>query len=158
MPRPSERLPDETDPCAIARTLSVLHDRWSFLILRELGFGRSRFAELQAALGIPSDVLSARLARLVQFGVLEKTPYREPGRRTRSEYRLTEAGRELEVVLGALQQWGDRHLPYREGPTVERRARATGDALNVGFVDDDGHEHELEDVAFVRTPAYPSGD
>ena len=60
------------------------------------------------------------------------------------------------MVLGALQQWGDRYLPRPSGPTIERRQRETGAPLHVGFVAGDGHEVALPDVEFARTPAYPA--
>lgn len=143
-------------PCSIARSLEVLGERWTFLVLREALAGTTRFADFRAALGVAPDVLSARLATLVEAGVLVKRPYREPGARARDSYHLTPAGRELQVVLGALQQWGDVHLPYELGPTIVRRAMHTGRPVHVGFVDDTGHEVSLDDVEFVRTAAYPA--
>jgi DNA-binding HxlR family transcriptional regulator len=141
--------------CSIARSLEVLGERWTFLILREALSGTTRFADFRAALGVAPDVLSDRLATLVASGVLEKRPYREPGARARDSYHLTEAGRELQVVLGALQQWGDAHRPYEPGPTVLRRT-ADGRPVHVGFVDDEGREVPLDEVRFVRTATYPS--
>jgi DNA-binding HxlR family transcriptional regulator len=141
--------------CSIARSLGVLGERWTFLILREALSGTTRFADFRTALGVAPDVLSDRLATLVAAGVLEKRPYREPGARARDSYHLTEAGRELQIVLGALQQWGDEHRPYEPGPTVVRRS-AAGRPLHVAFVDDDGNEVPLEEVRFVRTSTYPN--
>ena len=141
--------------CSIARSLAVLGERWTFLILREALSGTSRFADFRAGLGVAPDVLSDRLATLVAAGVLEKRPYREPGARVRDSYHLTDAGRELMVVLGALQQWGDQHRPYEPGPTVVRRS-ADGRPLHVAFVDDEGIEVPLEEVRFRRTSTYPA--
>jgi DNA-binding HxlR family transcriptional regulator len=141
--------------CSIARSLEVLGERWTFLILREALSGTTRFADFRAALGVAPDVLSSRLATLVAAGVLEKRPYREPGTRARDSYHLTPAGRELQVVLGALQQWGDEHRPYEPGPTVVRRT-ADGRPVHVGFVDDEGREVPPDEVRFVRTSTYPS--
>jgi DNA-binding HxlR family transcriptional regulator len=147
----------ESEPaCSIARSLTVLGERWTFLILREALGGATRFAQFRDALGIAPDVLADRLATLVEYGVLTREPYQEPGRRVRYGYQLTPAGRELQVVLGALQQWGDAHLPRPEGPTLLRRQRGTGRPLHVAYVDDDGREIAPADVAFVRTPAYPA--
>jgi DNA-binding HxlR family transcriptional regulator len=143
-------------PCSIARSLTVLGERWTFLILREALGGSTRFAQFRDTLGVAPDVLSDRLATLVEYGVLTREPYQEPGRRVRYEYRLTPAGRELQVVLGALQQWGDDHLPRAQGPTMVRRQHSTGRPVRVGYVDDDGREVEPRDVAFVRTAAYPA--
>jgi hypothetical protein len=81
--------------------------------------------------------------------------YQEPGSRSRSAYALTPAGRELNVVLAALQQWGDQHLPWPEGPSILRRVRGGDRPVRVGFVDDCGEEIAPADVAMIRTAAYP---
>jgi DNA-binding HxlR family transcriptional regulator len=137
--------------CSIARSLGVLGERWTFLILREAIAGTTRFAEFRTALDVASDVLADRLDTLVQYGVMTREPYREPGQRPRDAYKLTEPGRELHVVLGALQMWGDRHLPNEAGPTVQRRARQTQRPVHVGFIDDRGREINSGDVEIVRT-------
>src|SRR6201996_3961595 len=156
----SLREPDAPTPpelmCSIARSLCVLGERWTFLILREAFFGVSRFSEFRDRLGIAPDVLTDRLATLTEAGVLTREPYQEPGRRGRYAYHLTPAGEELRVVLGSLQQWGDEHMPPPGGPTVERRARGTGRPLHVGFVNDEGREVALHDVEFVPTANYPT--
>jgi len=145
------------DPyCSVARTLGVLGDRWTFLILREALAGATRFGEFQSALGIARDVLADRLATLVEYGVMTREPYQEPGRRSREAYLLTEAGRDLSVALGSLQQWGDKYLPRPDGPTVERRTRHSDRPVHVGFVDDLGNEIAPGDVVVNRTAAYPA--
>jgi DNA-binding HxlR family transcriptional regulator len=145
------KVPDST--CSIARSLGVLGERWTFLILREAFLGATRFAEFRDGLGVASDVLSDRLGTLVEFGVLAREPYREPGARSRFAYRLTPAGRELHVVLGALQQWGDEHLPHPDGPSMLRRVRGTGRPAHVGFIDEDGREVATTDVAVIAAAA-----
>jgi DNA-binding HxlR family transcriptional regulator len=150
------KVPD--DPCAIARTLGVLGERWTFLILREATGGTARFSEFQQNLGIPPDVLTNRLSTLVEHGVLEKLPYQNPGERARFSYALTEAGQELRVLLAALQQWGDDHLPWTEGPSVLRRVSGSDRPVHVGFVDERGREVDRDKVAMVRTAAYPARD
>lgn len=97
--------------CPITRSVGLLGDRWSLLILRDVHGGVRRFDELATHLGVSRGVLSARLARLVEAGVLERSEYREPGSRGRAEYRLTAAGHELVPVLAALVDWGRRHVP-----------------------------------------------
>jgi DNA-binding HxlR family transcriptional regulator len=139
--------------CSIERSLGVLGERWTFLILREALWGATRFRDFHAALGISTDLLSDRLATLVDAGVLEKRPYREPGERARHSYHVTEAGHELVVALGALQQWGDAHRPRAAGPSVARRSRSTGEPLAVAFVDGSGRAVALDDVEFVHTGA-----
>lgn len=126
--------------CGVQRSLGVLGERWTFLVLRDALLGSTRFSEFRASLGISADVLSARLATLVEHGLLEKEPYREPGGRTRFAYHLTAAGREIGVVIAALQEWGDEHLPWDETPLVSRHHRETGGRVRVAFVDEDGRE------------------
>ena len=140
--------------CSIARSLGVLGERWTFLILREAFLGATRFAEFRDRLGVAPDVLSERLATLVEYGVMEREPYREPGARSRSAYRLTPAGRELQVVLSALQQWGDEHLPRPEGPSMLRRVRGTERPVRVGYVDERGREIQPADVAVIPAGSY----
>lgn len=142
--------------CSIARSLGVLGERWTFLVLREALTGSTRFAQFREVLGVAPDVLAARLATLVDYGVMTRVPYREAGSRPRDEYVLTEAGRALHVTLGALQQWGDRYLPWPAGPTAERRARESGRPVHVGFIDDLGREIAPDDVDTIRTAAYPT--
>ena len=125
----------QMEPCGIARSLGVLGERWTFLIVREALFGSTRFAQFRETLGVAPDVLTSRLNRLVEAGVMERVPYQEPGSRSRTAYELTPAGRDLQVVLGALQLWGDRHIPRPEGPSVERRTREGGRPVHVGFVE-----------------------
>jgi DNA-binding HxlR family transcriptional regulator len=141
------KLPE--DPCSIARTLAVIGERWTILILREAFLGTSRFAEFRDRLGVAPDVLSDRLATLVEFGVMSREPYQEPGARSRYAYRLTPAGRELQVVLSALQQWGDEHVPRPEGPTMFRRVRGTDCPVRVGYLDEQGREVAPADLAVV---------
>jgi DNA-binding HxlR family transcriptional regulator len=135
--------------CSIERSLGVLGERWTFLILREAFLGATRFAEFRDRLGVAPDVLSDRLSTLVAYGVLAREPYQEPGARSRFAYRLTPAGRELQVVLSALQQWGDKHLPHEDGPSMLRRIRGTGQPVHIGYVDGRGHEVDPADVAVI---------
>jgi DNA-binding HxlR family transcriptional regulator len=124
--------------CAIERSLAVVGERWSLLILRDAHAGITRFAEFQSQLGVATNILAARLGKLVAAGVLEKREYKDPGARGRPEYRLTAAGFDLCVVLGALQQWGDTYLPLPGGPVTARCERNTGKRVSVSFIDDSG--------------------
>jgi DNA-binding HxlR family transcriptional regulator len=143
------------ETCAIARTVNVLKDAWTFLILREALSGVTRFADFRTNLGIATDVLTDRLAVLVDAGVLRREQYQDPGHRARPSYHLTEAGGELKMVIAALQQWGDAHLPVSCGPTIERRDRRTGQPVEVAFVSAHGRRIDPAQAEFVRTAAYP---
>ena len=100
--------------CSIARTLEVVGEKWSLLVLREVFLGAGRFDQMAVNTGAPRDVLSARLKTLVAAGILDRVPYQEHP--PRYEYVLTDAGRELRSVTLSLMQWGDRHLAGEEGP------------------------------------------
>ncbi|WP_194917169.1 winged helix-turn-helix transcriptional regulator [Catenulispora rubra] len=142
-------------PCSIARSVGVLGERWTILILRDAIDGLSRFDDFRQSLGVAPDVLSARLATLVEYGAMEKVEYREHGERRRHAYALTEAGRELLPVLMALQAWGDKHLPWHDGPSVLRRD-TSGGPVHVGLIDEHGREIALDDLSQVWTDAYPA--
>ncbi|MFG3588574.1 winged helix-turn-helix transcriptional regulator [Streptomyces sp. NPDC047990] len=95
-------------PCSIAETLALVGEKYSLLVMREVSLGVTRFDQLARNIGAPRDVLTARLKRLVDVGVLEKVEYSD--RPKRYEYRATRAGAELQPVLLTLMEWGDRHL------------------------------------------------
>lgn len=87
--------------------------------------------------------------------MLECELYREPGARSRFGYRLTPAGEELQVILAALQQWGDKNLPRPEGPSMLRRVRGTDCPVHIGFIDDRGREVHQAEVAIIPADATP---
>jgi DNA-binding HxlR family transcriptional regulator len=97
----------ERQDCAIARSLEVVGERWTLLIVRDALFGVRRFSDFQAHLDIPKAVLSNRLTGLARNGILERTP--DPDHDGRHLYELTAAGRELWPVLHALTVWGGQH-------------------------------------------------
>jgi DNA-binding HxlR family transcriptional regulator len=111
--------------CSVARTLSVIGDRWTLLVLRDCFLGLRRFDEFQRDLDLSPHLLSTRLAKLVEHGILERRPYQERPRR--EEYRLTEKGRDLYPVLASLLRWGDRWMwRERETPSVALVHRGCG--------------------------------
>jgi DNA-binding HxlR family transcriptional regulator len=101
-----------TDWCPVARALSVIGDRWTMLIIRDCFLGKSRFEEFQTSLGVTRHVLSDRLKRLVDQGVLERNAYSQ--RPLRHEYRLSEKGRDFAPALIGLKDWGKKHMPVRK--------------------------------------------
>jgi DNA-binding HxlR family transcriptional regulator len=111
--------------CSIARSLDVLGEWWTLLVLREAFFGRRRFEHFVEDLGISRGILTDRLATLVEHGILERHRYQE--KPDRFEYRLTDAGRDLFDTMMALMQWGDRWIsPKHGGPPVVIRHNACG--------------------------------
>ncbi|MFI2103924.1 winged helix-turn-helix transcriptional regulator [Isoptericola sp. NPDC019693] len=114
--------------CSIARTLHVVGEVWSPLVLRDVLMGLHRFDQIRADLGVSRKVLTERLGWLVEQGVLDRVPYSD--RPPRSEYRLTQRGRELCEVLLVMSAWGDRWLAGPDGPPVVYRHRTCGEATH----------------------------
>jgi len=110
--------------CSIARTLQVVGERWTLLVLREVFTGQRRFEEIQRNLGVATNILSDRLQTLVDEGVLERRPL--PERADRFEYRPTEKGLDLNPVLLELMRWGDRWDAPAAGPPVLVQHRDCG--------------------------------
>jgi DNA-binding HxlR family transcriptional regulator len=126
------------DPqCPIVRTLDVVGEKWSLLIVRDAHRGKSRYSEFRDSLGAPTDILSARLASLVDRGILEKRPYRQAGSRERVSYHLTEAGEALQLVLAAMAQWSDEYAPGTR-TSLFRVAGSDGSPRSLAFVTPDG--------------------
>lgn len=103
-------------PCSIARTVDVLGDWWTPIVLREAFYGVRRFDEFERSLNLSRNVLTQRLGRLVEEGIMDRVRYSE--RPARYEYVLTEKGRDLYGVLAAMSAWGDRWLGGEEGPPI----------------------------------------
>jgi DNA-binding HxlR family transcriptional regulator len=99
--------------CAIEKTMSVVGTKSAMLIMREAYYGTTRFDDFARRVGITKAATAARLAELVDIGLLRRQPYREPGQRSRDEYVLTGAGIDFMPVVWAMFQWGQRHLPGR---------------------------------------------
>jgi DNA-binding HxlR family transcriptional regulator len=146
--------PDQV--CSIARSLEVVGERWTLLILRDALIGIERFDEFQESLGIASNVLSNRLKLLCDEGVLERIP--DPERPGRPKYVLTDKGRELGPALIVLMKWGDRHYPEPDGPP-----RLTLHAGCGGTVGPDlrcercGRQAAAGEIELPAGPSAPSG-
>lgn len=130
--------------CAITRALSQIGDWWSLLIVREAMQGTRRFTDFQQALGIARNILVDRLRRLVDAEVLRKVDVGEQGRR--HEYRLTEKGRDLFVVLTALRQWGDKWVLTDQPPLAMRDRQSGRPVRPVEVLDADGQPLRLHQV------------
>ncbi|GGO76886.1 putative HTH-type transcriptional regulator [Nocardioides deserti] len=136
---PPSALAWSTENCTVGRAMAVLGERWTFVVLREVFNGVRRFDDIRRHSGIPRQVLSNRLALLVEQDVLRKVPYRPEGERERHEYRLTDKGFDLYPVLVAVADWGDRYLADPEGAPVEVAHRDCGGALHAELVCEHGH-------------------
>ena len=115
--------------CSVARTLAVVGERWTLLIVRDAFNGVRRFDDFLDSLGIARNILADRLQRLVEDGVLERRRYQEHPERF--EYRLTEKGRDLYPLLIAMQRWGDRYQAGAAGPALAITHRDCGHELDV---------------------------
>jgi DNA-binding HxlR family transcriptional regulator len=125
--------------CAIGAAVAIIGERPSFLVLREAFNGVRRFDEMRRRTGLPRQVLSDRLARLVREGLLRKVPYQDSGQRGRHEYRLTGKGLDLYPVLVALMEWGDRHEVGTAGPPVLLQHRDCGEPVRLRLTCRAGH-------------------
>lgn len=123
---------DYDQVCSVARSLEVLGERWTLLVIRDVFYGKRRFDEIAEDLGVARNVLATRLGRLVEEGILEKRAYQE--RPPRYEYFLTEKGIDLWPVMVTMMHWGDRYLAEGSGPPVVIHHKECG-----GEVDDRGY-------------------
>ncbi|MBP6546412.1 MAG: helix-turn-helix transcriptional regulator [Phenylobacterium sp.] len=111
-------------PCSVARSVAVIGDRWTLMILRDAFLGVRRFETFQTRLGISRTIITERLKLLVDEGVLTKAPYQD--RPVRHEYRLTQKGMDLYPVVMAIVHWGDRHYAGEAGAPLLHRHKTCG--------------------------------
>jgi DNA-binding HxlR family transcriptional regulator len=142
---PCER--DHLIHCAIPAALEAVGERWSFLILRGVFNGLHHFEEFQSTLGIARNILSNRLARLVEHGILEREP--DSCDRRKVAYRLTDKGRALLPVLIALRQWGEQWISREPGNPVlvDKGSRKPVAPLKVCSLD--GRELTVDELEWV---------
>ena len=139
------------DRCGMAHAARLLGDKWTLLIVREALYGVTRFDAMQAELALPRSVLSDRLKRLVEAGVLKRRPYKDAGKRVRRQYVLTPMGVDLALPLMALMQWGEKHL--LDAPAVaEIVERGAGAPLRVGLATASGKPVALHEARFRLKP------
>jgi DNA-binding HxlR family transcriptional regulator len=129
----------------VAQVLNLVGERYALLVVREVSLGLRRFNELEAATGAPRTVLSDRLRRLVEVGVLSSRPYQLPGSRARSEYVLTEAGYDLLPLLAAMSDWSERHLGAGAPAEVVYRHGGCGGRVTARLVCECGEEAGPQD-------------
>lgn len=139
--------------CSIARSVNILGDRWTLLIIREaIVSGATRFQEFQDSLGVARNILTKRLALLVDEGLMTRRTYREPGERARDEYVLTEAGRSLSLVIAALGAWGRTHRPRPDGTTPQFLDEESETPARLAFVTPGGDHVPPERLIARRRP------
>jgi DNA-binding HxlR family transcriptional regulator len=141
--------------CSVARALEAIGDRWTMLVIRDAFHGVRRFDDFQERLGVARNVLSDRLSRLVDEGILEKRLYQE--RPARYEYRLTPKGVDLFPVLVSLMKWGDRHAPEPGGPPMVILHRGCGGEVDERLLCDRCGEPITALTAEARQPAPTAG-
>jgi DNA-binding HxlR family transcriptional regulator len=125
--------------CAIGAAVEIFGERPTFLVLREAFNGVRRFEDIQRRTGLPRQVLSQRLTRLVAEGLLRKVRYQEHGQRGRDEYRLTDKGLDLYPVLVAMMEWGNTYAVGQPGPQVLLRHRDCGEPVRLELTCQAGH-------------------
>jgi DNA-binding HxlR family transcriptional regulator len=135
--------------CTVASAMEVIGTRSAVLILREAFYGTTRFDDFAERVGISESVAAARLKELVDEGLLEREAYREPGQRTRQQYRLTEKGAELLPVVVALMEWGNRWLDERGG-RVELLHRDCGEHVSAELRCAAGHHVSGDELDLAR--------
>jgi DNA-binding HxlR family transcriptional regulator len=142
-------------PCSVARTVDLLGDWWTPLVLRECYYGVRRFDDFQRSLSIGRNILTERLNRLVDEGLLERVPYQE--RPVRNEYLLTEKGRDFFPVMVAMMRWGDRWLADEGGPPIVLEHVPCGHDLQPEVVCSHCGEPVVQrDVWARRGPGFPT--
>jgi len=142
-----------TDPCSLARGLAEVGDWWSLMIIREAMYGTRRFSDFQSHLGVARNILTDRLNKLVGNDILRKVDVGERG--TRFEYRLTDKGRDLFVVLTALRQWADKWV-FNDLPPLQLIDRQNGNPVQrVQVLDSNGNPIKLHQVSIAETPISP---
>jgi len=111
-------------PCSVSRTVAIIGDRWTLLLLRDCFNGSKRFEEFQGSLGISRTIVKDRLVLLVKEGVLAKVPYGP--KKSRHEYRLTKKGLGLYPILMSIFRWGDEYYFQKMGPPLYFRHKNCG--------------------------------
>jgi DNA-binding HxlR family transcriptional regulator len=134
--------------CSMARAMEVVGDRWTILILRETYYGVTRFDEFEYYVGVAPNILSKRLKKLVDAGMMKRIPL--PEHSGRYDYVLTEKGRDFFPAYLSLKKWGDDWLAEPEGPQVVFRDRNAGRAITYPkLLSASGKPLRLEDVEVI---------
>ena len=130
--------------CPIEKTMALLGTKSAMLIMREAYYGTTRFEDFWRRVGVTKAAASARLNELVDAGLLERRPYKEPGQRSRDEYVLTDAGTDFMPVVWAMFEWGRRHLPH--SPQLRLAHRDCGAEAAVEIYCERGHHVPADEL------------
>jgi DNA-binding HxlR family transcriptional regulator len=137
--------------CSVARTMDIIGEWWTPLIVRDAFYGRTRFEDFQRSLGIARNVLATRLERLVEAGIMERRRYEEHP--PRDEYVLTVKGRDLFPIIGAILAWGDKWTAGEAGPPLLLIHEACGKAGSLrATCDQCGEPMSLDNIRPVPGP------
>lgn len=143
--------------CSVARTLDVVGDRWTPLILRDVALGVTRFDAIQRDLGLSRKVLTQRLNHLVEHGVVVREPYQDNP--VRHDYVLTEKGRDLAMVLVAIQSFGDKWMFGPAGPPLQWQHLSCGEVTGlVACCEACGEQVQMGDAVPVKGPSFDDDD
>ena len=138
--------------CSLAQTLNIIGERWTLLILRDAFFGARRFSQFERSLGIAKNILSARLNMLIDEGIMER---RDSGEGGRTEYVLTDQGRDLQPILLSMTHWGDRYRPDPQGERLVFVDREQGKPIQrMAVRSEDGRTLKPEEIRATPGPAF----
>ncbi len=144
----------EINECGLGLAANIFGDKWVLLILREAFYAIVRFEDIQNDIGIPRAILSSRLARLVDQGILIKQPYQEPKSRIRHSYHLSQKGRALAKVLISMMEWGNEYL-LKTSPKLMIVDAKTKSALRIGLIDENNQEVPIKTIALEPNSRKP---
>jgi DNA-binding HxlR family transcriptional regulator len=145
----SDRTKWRLENCSIAMAMDVIGTRSSMLILREALYGTTRFDDFVRRTKSTEAIVAKRLRQLTDIGLFTRQPYREPGKRTRDEYLLTDKGHDLLPAVFALMQWGNKHLQAEDGGPLRLVERGTVEPVVIGPRTSSGRALDLDDLAIV---------
>jgi DNA-binding HxlR family transcriptional regulator len=148
------RFDRDTSNCSIARTLEVVGEKWTILILREIWYGSSRFSDFERILGCARNLLAERLRKLVDQGILTTETYQETGARSRLQYVITPKGMDLMPAVLGLMQWGDRYRADPQGPAILTRHRGCGARVDVQVRCEHDHHVSAADTEAEPGPGF----
>ena len=132
--------------CPIMKSVSEIGDKWILLILRECFIGYKRFDDFHTNLQVSKSVLTTKLNKMIDLGLLQKTEYKNEGERTRYEYRLTPKGKDLRIVIITLIEWGNAHLVNPKDDTLQVVDKVNRQPVEITLVSQSGEKLGMREV------------